>query len=44
MTEVEKKNMSTGKKVALIVALVVILIGGYLRQILCRMYFAPNVT
>lgn len=36
--------MSTGKKVALAVALVVILIGGYFALNLYRLYFAPNVT
>jgi UPF0755 protein len=44
MTEVEKKNMNTGKKVALVVALVVILTGGYFALNLYRLYFAPNVT
>lgn len=44
MTEVEKKTMSTGKKAAIIVALVVILIAGYFALNLYRLYFAPNVT
>ena len=44
MTEVEKKNMSTGKKAAIIIALVVILIAGYFALNIYRLYFAPNVT
>jgi UPF0755 protein len=44
MTEVEKKNMSTGKKVAIVIALVVILIAGYFALNIYRLYFAPNVT
>lgn len=44
MTEVEKKTMSTGKKAAIIVALVVILIAGYFALNLYRLYFAPNIT
>ncbi len=44
MTEVEKKTMSTGKKAAIIVALVVILTAGYFALNLYRLYFAPNVT
>eukprot|EP01012_Entosiphon_sulcatum_P033101 TRINITY_DN41958_c0_g1_i1.p1 TRINITY_DN41958_c0_g1~~TRINITY_DN41958_c0_g1_i1.p1 ORF type:complete len:352 (-),score=50.74 TRINITY_DN41958_c0_g1_i1:1120-2175(-) len=44
MTEVEKKTMSTGKKAAIIVALIVILIAGYFALNLYRLYFAPNVT
>ena len=44
MTEVEKKNMSTGKKAAIVIALVVILIAGYFALNLYRLYFAPNVT
>jgi len=44
MTEIEKKNMSTGKKVAIIVALVVILIAGYFALNIYRLYFAPNIT
>jgi len=44
MTEVEKKNMSTGKKVAIGIALVVILIAGYFALNIYRLYFAPNVT
>ncbi|MBO9674892.1 MAG: endolytic transglycosylase MltG [Sphingobacteriaceae bacterium] len=44
MTEIEKKNMSTGKKVAIIVALIVILIAGYFALNIYRLYFAPNIT
>lgn len=44
MTEVEKKSMSAGKKVTLIIAVVVILIAGYFALNLYKVYFAPNVT
>jgi UPF0755 protein len=44
MTEVEKKNMSTGKKAAIVIALVVVLIAGYFALNIYRLYFAPNVT
>jgi len=44
MTEVEKKNMSTGKKAAIVIALIVVLIAGYFTLNIYRLYFAPNVT
>jgi len=44
MTEVEKKNMSAGKKAAIAIALVIILIAGYFALNLYKIYFAPNVT
>ncbi|WP_145854616.1 endolytic transglycosylase MltG [Pedobacter suwonensis] len=44
MTEVEKKNMSTGKKTAIVIALIVVLIAGYFTLNIYRLYFAPNVT
>ncbi|QNN44297.1 endolytic transglycosylase MltG [Pedobacter roseus] len=44
MTEVEKKTMSTGKKAAIVIALIVILIAGYFALNIYRLYFAPNVT
>jgi len=44
MTEVEKQKMSNGKKAAIIVAALVILIGGYFALNLYKVYFAPNVT
>jgi len=44
MTEVEKKKMSTGKKAAMIIAVLIVLIGGYFALNLYKVYFAPNVT
>lgn len=45
MTEVvEKKNISTGKKVAIAIFVIVILVAGYFALNLYRVYFAPNVT
>ncbi|WP_316825139.1 endolytic transglycosylase MltG [Pedobacter miscanthi] len=44
MTEVEKKTMSTGKKAAIVIALIVILIAGYFALNIYRLYFAPNIT
>lgn len=44
MTEVEKKNMSTGKKAAIVIALIVVLIAGYFTLNIYRLYFAPSVT
>ncbi|WP_406826940.1 endolytic transglycosylase MltG [Pedobacter sp. KACC 23697] len=44
MTEVEKKNMSTGKKAAIVIVLIVVLIAGYFALNIYRLYFAPNVT
>jgi len=44
MTEVEKKNMSTGKKAAIVIALIIVLIAGYFTLNIYRLYFAPNVT
>lgn len=44
MTEVEKQKMSTGKKTAIFIAALVIIIGGYFLLDFYRLYFAPNVT
>lgn len=44
MTEIEKKNMSTGKKAAIAIAAVVILVGAYFALNFYKVYFAPNVT
>lgn len=44
MTEVEKKKMSTGKKAAIVIAVLVILVGGFFALNLYKVYFAPNVT
>jgi len=44
MTEVEKKNMSTGKKIAITVGVVAILVAGYFALNIYQLYFAPNVT
>ncbi|AZI27071.1 endolytic transglycosylase MltG [Pedobacter sp. G11] len=44
MTEVEKKNMSTGKKVAIAIGVVVILVAGYFALNIYQLYFSPNIT
>jgi len=44
MTEVEKKNMSTGKKIAIAIGVVVILVAGYFALNIYQLYFAPNIT
>lgn len=44
MTEIEKKNMSTGKKASIAIAAVIILIGAYFALNFYKVYFAPNVT
>ena len=44
MTEIEKNKMSKGKKTAIFIAALVIIIGGYFLLDFYRVYFAPNVT
>jgi len=44
MTEAEKQKMSTVKKAAIVIAAIVILIGGYFALNFYKVYFAPNVT
>jgi len=44
MTEIEKNKMSKGKKTAIFIAALVIIIGGYFLLDFYRLYFAPNVT
>ena len=44
MTEVENKSTGTGKKVFIIVAILFILIAGFIALKFYRLYFAPNVT
>ncbi|WP_316803297.1 endolytic transglycosylase MltG [Pedobacter nototheniae] len=44
MTEIENKKPGAGKKIAIVVAVVAILIAGYFALNLYKIYFAPNVT
>ncbi|KLT64195.1 endolytic transglycosylase MltG [Pedobacter sp. BMA] len=44
MTDTEKKTMSTGKKVSITIALIIVLVAGYFALNLYRLYFAPNIT
>ncbi|SER19053.1 endolytic transglycosylase MltG [Pedobacter rhizosphaerae] len=44
MTEIEKKNMSTGKKATIAIVVVLILVGGYFALNLYKTYFSPNIT
>lgn len=44
MTEIENKQMGNGKKAAIIIAAIVILIAGYFALNFYKVYFAPNVT
>ncbi|WP_316808017.1 endolytic transglycosylase MltG [Pedobacter agri] len=44
MTEVEKKNISAGKKIAIAIGVVVILVAGYFALNIYQLYFAPNIT
>jgi len=44
MAEIEKKNLSTGKKATVTIAIIIILVAGYFALNLYKVYFAPNVT
>ncbi|MDN3588318.1 endolytic transglycosylase MltG [Pedobacter aquatilis] len=44
MSEIEKKSMTTGKKIALTIVVLAVLIGGYFALNIYKLYFAPNVT
>lgn len=44
MTEIEKKSMSTGKKAAIGIIIVLVLIGSYFALNLYKTYFSPNIT
>lgn len=44
MSEIEKKSITTGKKIALTIVVLAVLIGGYFALNVYKLYFAPNVT
>jgi len=44
MTEIEKKNTSIGKKAAIAIIVLIVLVAGYFALNFYRLYFAPNVT
>jgi len=44
MTDAEKNSTSTGKKIAIIITIVVILVAGYFALDLYKTYFAANIT
>lgn len=44
MTEIEKKKLSTGKKIAITIFAIIVLVGAYFALNFYKVYFSPNVT
>ena len=44
MTEIEKKKLSTGKKIAITIFAIIVLIGAYFALNFYKVYFSPNIT